>query len=798
MAQTVAALVTELSANHAEFRRDMGKAADAVNSSRARINRELGKIDKGFGRLRKSIGRSIKSALGFRSIVAAAAGSAGLGLLIKSSLDAADAIAKIADKAGVATDTLQELRFAGSQTGVAGRDIDDAFTRLNRRLGLFVTSGGGPAAAGFKELGISARDAGGAVRSTESVFDEIVAKLETYESAAQQAAIASAFFGEDAGPRLVNLLSKGSAGVDELRRKARDLGIVLDEELLRKSEQANDQLDALASTLKAQVLTAVIENADQIKDFASVLQDKLPGALRTTITLVKELADNLALVGLVIAGFSGASAGARIGALFGPKGALVGGVAGAATGVGGTFLAMEYLKSLTGAAEEDIDARVAEIQAKIAKLDRVSGVARAKAQEQIKNLNAELETLRAAKEELSERAVSQPGGGAPTLAAIAATPATSSLEGNVEAVIQNLHSEYEQLHRTNAEQELYNHLKQAGAHADSVAGQMIGGLVREIQAKKEADQLAAEAARDHQAAIQETKREIESLVDATRNPLERFHESFLDLTRLAGEAPRVWKAAGRAMSRAAKEAAEWDKEIAAGGGDLQKFNAEMERLNGLVMRGRIGWDDYLRSIGRAQDHFDEAAERSRELKRLSEELGNTLGGAFEDAILSGRKLGDVLQSLAQDIMGLIIRSQITAPLAGGLGNVLGDALRRIIGGSTPALPAGSTIPVKIEQLPPIGPRARGGPVQANNFYLVGEEGKELFEPRTAGRLVPNSELGAGSVNVDIKFLNQGAPKRKVDREMRFDGARWVISVVADDVETGGGIAKAIDARQMAF
>ncbi len=795
MAQTVAALVTELSANHAEFRRDMGKAADAVNSSRARINRELGKIDRGFGRLRKSVGRSIKSALGFRSIAAAAAGSAGLGLLIKSSLDAADAIAKIADKAGVATDFLQELRFAGSQTGVAGRDIDDAFTRLNRRLGLFVTNGGGPAAVGFKELGISARDAAGAVRSTESVFDEIVAKLETYENTAQQAAIASAFFGEDAGPRLVNLLSKGSAGVDELRRKARDLGIVLDEQLLRKSEQANDQLDALARTLKAQVLTAVIENADQIKDFATVLQDKLPGALRTTVTLVKELADNLALVGLVIAGFSGASAGARIGATFGPKGALVGGVAGAAAAVGSTFLAMEYLKSLTDAAEENIDVRVAEIQAKIAKLDRVSGVARANAQGQIKNLNAELETLKAAKEELSERAVLQPGGGTPTLAAITATPATDP-GGNV---IKGLRFELEQLHRTSQERELYNRLRQAGVAIGTEEGRQIKELVSDLQAKKAADQLAAEATRDHQAAIQETKREIESLVDATRTPLERFHKSFLDLTKLAGESPDVWKAAGRAMSQAAKEAAEWDKEIAAGGDDLQKFNAEIERLNDLVMRGRISWDDYRRSLRRAQDHFDEAAERSRELKRLSEELGNTLGGAFEDAILSGRKLGEVLRSLAQDIMGLIIRSQITAPLSDGLGDALGGVLRAILGGSTPALPAGSpTIPVKIERLPPIGPRARGGPVQANNLYLVGEEGKELFEPRTAGRVVPNSELGAGSIDVDINFVNQGTPKREVDRDVRFDGERWVLSLVADDIETGGKVAKAIDARQMAF
>ena len=58
----IGALVAELSANHAEFRRDMGKAAGAVQSSSARMNRALGKVDQGFGRVKKAVGRMLKSA----------------------------------------------------------------------------------------------------------------------------------------------------------------------------------------------------------------------------------------------------------------------------------------------------------------------------------------------------------------------------------------------------------------------------------------------------------------------------------------------------------------------------------------------------------------------------------------------------------------------------------------------------------------------------------------------------------------------------------------------------------------
>ncbi len=241
-----------------------------------KIDRASDKASRGLGTLSERASSLRRSMRLLGGVVAGAGAAGGLVLLVKRSLDTADAIAKIADKAGVATDFLQELRYAGSQTGVAARDIDDAFTRLNRRLGLFVTSGGGPAAVGFKELGIEARDAGGAVRSTESVFAEIVAKLEKYENTAQKAAVASAFFGEDAGPRLVNLLSRGSAGIDEFSRKARDLGLVLDEELLRDAERANDELSTLGTVLSTNVTRAVVEHADAIAELAGQFTEALP------------------------------------------------------------------------------------------------------------------------------------------------------------------------------------------------------------------------------------------------------------------------------------------------------------------------------------------------------------------------------------------------------------------------------------------------------------------------------------------------------------------------------------------
>ncbi len=277
---TIGALNIDLTANSAAFAADMGRASRALNSSSAKMNRSLGTIERGFGRVQSKVGGFVGGIFNMRTAIGTLAGSAGLGLLVKSSLDAADAIGKTADKAGISTTLLQQMRFAGSQTGVAARDIDDAFTRLNRRLGLFVTDGAGPAAVGFKELEIRARDANHQVRSTEDIFADTVRKLQSYDNAAQKAALASAFFGEDAGPRLVNLLAKGSAGVAELRDRASELGLVLREDLVRQAEATNDRLSILGQTIKVRAQGVVLEFADEIEVLAVRMTEAIPVVVR--------------------------------------------------------------------------------------------------------------------------------------------------------------------------------------------------------------------------------------------------------------------------------------------------------------------------------------------------------------------------------------------------------------------------------------------------------------------------------------------------------------------------------------
>ena len=54
-----------------------------------------------------------------------------------------------------------------------------------------------------------------------------------------------------------------------------------------------------------------------------------------------------------------------------------------------------------------------------------------------------------------------------------------------------------------------------------------------------------------------------------------------------------------------------------------------------------------------------------------------------------------------------------------------------------------------KDLPTIPKLAKGGLVNANSPYIVGEVGPELFVPSGSGRIVPNNQLGGGGTVINL-------------------------------------------------
>jgi len=149
--------------------------------------------------------------------------------------------------------------------------------------------------------------------------------------------------------------------------------------------------------------------------------------------------------------------------------------------------------------------------------------------------------------------------------------------------------------------------------------------------------------------------------------------------------------------------------------------------------------------------------------RLSVEAGSLIAQGFEDAILSGQKLSEVVRALGRDLVRLVFNQMVTQRLASGIATFLGA--------------------------PPLPGRAMGGPVASGSPYVVGEKGPELFVPHASGSIVPNNKMsggGSGSGGVTVNYNIAAGVSRAELVPILDQERRRLKAEIPDMVRRGGG------------
>jgi hypothetical protein len=198
-------------------------------------------------------GRKVEVAirLGAAAMVGATTASVAL---TRKSIDLADSIAKNAKAAGLGAETYQAWEFAASQSGIANEKFATSMERATKRIGE-AARGTGAAREVLAKYNISVFDLQGNVRPTEDVLRDFADAMQKMVTPAERSAAAAAILGRD-GARMGLLLAQGSAGIAKFEQKARDMGIVLDKELLTQAELASDQLDTMSRVVNANLIVA--------------------------------------------------------------------------------------------------------------------------------------------------------------------------------------------------------------------------------------------------------------------------------------------------------------------------------------------------------------------------------------------------------------------------------------------------------------------------------------------------------------------------------------------------------------
>lgn len=217
----------------------------------AKLTLDSGSFESGLSNAEgksKGLGSAIKKAISAAKALASA-------LVIKKGIDA---MKKLADNAAAAGDKIdkqsqalgmsrkayQEWDYILSQNGST---IDNLGVSM-KTLSSAIVDGSKTGIAAFDKLGLSIDDL--RMQDMQIQFENVVKAFQKMPEGAEKAALAVDLFGRN-GMELLPLLNNTSASIDELRKKAEELGIVMDDDAVNAAVNYTDAMDTLNRTFEA-------------------------------------------------------------------------------------------------------------------------------------------------------------------------------------------------------------------------------------------------------------------------------------------------------------------------------------------------------------------------------------------------------------------------------------------------------------------------------------------------------------------------------------------------------------------
>lgn len=184
---------------------------------------------------------------------------------------------------------------------------------------------------------------------------------------------------------------------------------------------------------------------------------------------------------------------------------------------------------------------------------------------------------------------------------------------------------------------------------------------------------------------------------------------------------------------------------------LERYAQQIEKIARLLQQGVISDETAFRAGQRALDEMNGKLEKS---KSLAEELGMTFASAFEDAVVGGKGLRDIIKGIDADITRLLLRKLVTEPAAEWITGAIkgmggGGGASGMLGG------IGSWFSSLFS-----GWFADGGYIAPGKWGMTGERGPEpVFGGRSGATVRPYS--GAVTINISVPGNTDGRTAQQV-------------------------------------
>ena len=314
MAEDVGGLRFSVRANVAEIQSDMGKVNAIINNATARMQRSMVAFTKNTAAAGREIFNLRNAAIGL-------AGGAFVSL-IKRAVEYADNIGDTAEQIGITSKSLQELRYAALQSGVATDEFDKAMLQFSKRLGEAQQESNETSKA-LKRIGIEMDQIRG--MKPDEVMKLVADNLHRAGDSMAQASVAADLFTARVGLKMVPVLSQGASGLKRLADEAHRMGLVLSDETLDKADEADKIFNQMGIALKVAGVHAAVAFLPAMRDLrnlftSSDFQQGVKDFSENLGKIISWIVENKSEVLAITAAFTGF----RILSAFGPWGMAAG------------------------------------------------------------------------------------------------------------------------------------------------------------------------------------------------------------------------------------------------------------------------------------------------------------------------------------------------------------------------------------------------------------------------------------------------------------------------------------------
>jgi len=700
-------VTVDFNANLAKFSGQMDKMA--------------GNLDK-FQQKAESMSSKVNSTFAAMGVGISAAG---LVSFVKSGIDAADALSKLADKTGITVENLSGLKLAAELSDTSLETVAKAVNKLS----INIAKSGDE----FKALGVSAKDPLDAFLEFADVFSSI-------DDAQQRAAFGNAALGKSYAD-LAPLLMQGAQAIRDQVAESREYNKVTTEQALQ-SAAFNDELtrlEARVSTLSITVAGPLVTSLNEAGNAFEYAMRKADGFhpldFLTDYANGSNAADQLGRINLQIEETKNQIDSLRT---QGPGGALV--------------------DALLGTNSEDLDNKLIKLQSIKAELTKSTSTDTG-----IKKTSAEVEAFDASLKKLIGSTDQAASSAVKHSSAVKSTG--SAINHHAEAVakiIEQLQFEISITGESLDAQRQLTDIRSATAQATGTEAAAIESLIKTKYALIEADQILADGERLAAQQRSDSASEYDRLN-------QKFNGSLLDINQNIGDALDA-----RAQGIIPDDAKLKEQ--------LDKIGSDYNQLGEQSKQVTDGMSEYAVQAARNMqsafadylfDPFDKSASSMLDsfLTTIRKMAAEAASAQIMDALLSsaGGKSGSG-QNESQALVGLIggLVSSAVGSYSGGGGGAIGGSAAFANGGIMTSLG-----PLQLNKY------SKGGIANSPQIALFSEgRQNEAYVPLPDGRSIPVSMKDGGSKTVinNINF-NISTPNadsfRKSERQIKEQMRRAV-------------------------